>query len=182
VLQTLLAQTGAEVDRSLTRLEPQGVELPADWDQLGTPETYVGYQQTQGFASPGGPVPDRRHRYTVPSSLGSNQWALSGEWRMGPVATVLDEPGGAISCSFRARDLHLVMRPATPDRPVGFRVRIDGNPPGPAHGLDIDEDGQGTIVGQRLYQLIRQGGPIGDRRFEIQFLDAGVEAYVFTFG
>jgi hypothetical protein len=182
VLQMLLAQAGAEVDESLVRLEPQGVELPADWDQLGTPETYVGYEQTQGFASPDGAMRDRRHHYTVPSSLGRNQWALSGEWRMGPVVNALEEPGGAISCVFRARDLHLVMRPAGRGRSVPFGVRIDGNAPGPAHGLDVDDNGEGTVVDQRLYQLIRQSGPIVDRRFEIQFLEAGVEAFVFTFG
>ncbi len=182
VLQMLLTQAGADVDGPLVRLEPQGVELPADWDQLGTPETYVGYEQTQGFASPDGELRDRSHRYTVPSSLGRNQWALSGEWRMGPVATVVEEPGGAISFAFRARDLHLVMRPAVRDRSVAFRVRIDGNPPGAVHGLDVDENGHGSVVDSRLYQLIRQTGPIVDRRFDIQFLDAGVEVYVFTFG
>ena len=182
VLQMLLAQAGADVDGSLVRLEPQGVELPADWDQLLTPETYVGYEQTQGFASPDGAVRDRRHRYRAPSSLGRNQWALSGDWRMGPVATVLEEPGGTISYAFHARDLHLVLRPAAPHRSVSFRVRIDGHPPGPVHGLDVDEEGQGTVGDQRLYQLIRQTGPIVDRRFDIEFLDAGVEGYVFTFG
>ena len=166
----------------LARLEPQGVELPAEWDHLGSPETYVGYQRRQGFASPGGVVPDQRHRYTPPPSLGRNQWALSGDWRIGPVAAVLEEPGGAIACAFHARDLHLVMRPAVPHTSVPFRVRIDGQPPGPAHGLDVDEDGNGTVSDQRLYQLIRQPGPIVDRRFEIEFLDAGVEAFVFTFG
>jgi hypothetical protein len=182
VLQMLLTQAGADGDGPLVRLEPQGVELPADWDQLGTPETYVGYEQTQGFASPGGEVRDRPHRYTLPSSWGRNQWALSGEWRMGPVATVLEEPGGTISCAFHARDLHLVMRPAAGHRSVTFRVRIDGDPPGPRHGLDVDEDGQGTVLDQRLYQLVRQSGPIVERRFDIQFADAGVEAFVFTFG
>jgi Thioredoxin like C-terminal domain/AhpC/TSA family len=182
VLQMLLAQAGADVDVALTRLDPQGVELPADWEQLGSSENYVGYERTQGFASPGGARPDRRHRYSAPSSLGRNQWALSGDWRMGPVATVLEEPDGAISCAFHARDLHLVMRPSGPHTSVPFRVRLDGKPPGPAHGLDIDENGQGILVQQRLYQLIRQPGPVIDRRFEIEFLGAGVEAFVFTFG
>jgi hypothetical protein len=111
-----------------------------------------------------------------------NQWALSGEWRIGPVATSLEKPGGAIACQFHARDLHLVLRLAEPNTPVRFQVRIEGRPPGPAHGLDTDADGNGTVTGQRLYQLVRQPDPISDQRFEIEFLDAGVEAYVFTFG
>jgi hypothetical protein len=178
----LLAEAGVDVDGSLVGLQPLGVELPADWDHLRSPENYVDYGRTHGFASPGGAVLDERHLYTAPPSLGRNQWALSGVWRMGLVATVLEEPGGAISCDFHARDLHLVMRTAVPQAPVRFRVRIDGRPPGPAHGLDVDEDGNGTVTGQRLYQLVRQPGPIADRRFEIEFLDAGVEAFVFTFG
>jgi hypothetical protein len=182
VLQMLLAQVDADLDPSMAQPQPEGVELPADWDQLGTPETYVGYDRTEGFASPGGAVRDGRHRYTAPSSLGKNQWALSGDWRVGPVAIGLEEPGGAISCTFHARDLHLVMRPARRQTTVAFQVRVDGNPPGPVHGLDVDEDGHGTVVDQRLYQLVRQAGPIVDRRFDIQFLDAGVEAFVFTFG
>lgn len=182
VLQMLLAEAGVPVDGALVRLEPQGVELPADWNHLRSPENYVGYGRTLGFASPGGPVRDRHHRYSVPTSLLVNEWALSGEWRMGLVATVLEEPGGAMSCAFHARDLHLVMRPAVAGTSVRVRVRIDGRPPGPAHGLDVDEDGNGTVIGQRLYQLVRQPGPIVDRLFEIEFLDAGVEGYVFTFG
>ena len=182
VLQMLLAPSGANVDPSLAGVEPRRVELPADWDHLWSSENYVGYERTQGFASPGGVVPDRRHRYTAPSSLGRNQWALSGDWRLGPVATGLEEPGGAISCAFHARDLHLVMRPAVSHTSVPFRVRIDGVPPGPAHGLDVGEDGGGTVSDQRLYQLVRQPGPIVDRHFEIEFLDSGLQAFVFTFG
>jgi Thioredoxin like C-terminal domain/AhpC/TSA family len=181
VLQMLLAEAGVDVDGALVRLEPQGVELPADWDQLGSPENYLGYERTQGFASPGGARPDQRHRYTAPPALERNQWALSGDWRVGPVAAVLEEPGGGIACAFQARDLHLVIRPG-PHTSVPFRVRIDGHPPGPAHGLDVDVDGNGTISDQRLYQLIRQPGPIVDHRFDIEFLDPGVEAFVFTFG
>ena len=182
VLQMLLAEAGADVDHPLERLEPQGVELGADWDHLASPENYVGYERSRGFASPGGAVPDQPHRYTAPSSLGRNQWALSGNWRIGPVATVLEEPGGGIAFAFHARDLNLVMRPAVPHTSLPFRVRIDGQPPGPAHGLDVDEDGNGTVSDQRLYQLVRQPGGIADRRFDIELLDAGLEAFVFTFG
>ncbi len=169
VLQMLLSEAGVEdVDRTLVPLEPSGVELPADWDDLGSPENYVGYERTGGFASPGGSVPDQGHVYAAPSSLGRNQSALAGDWRMEPVAAVLEQPGGAIAYSFHARDLHLVMRPAAPDKPVLFRVRIDGQAPGPAHGLDVDQNGDGTVSDQRLYQLVRQPGPdlrpaLGDR-------------------
>jgi hypothetical protein len=182
VLQMLLAQAGADVDVALARLEPQGVELPADWEQLASPENYLGYERTQGFASPGGAMPDQPHRYTAPVSLGRNQWALSGGWRVGSTATLLMEPDGAVINAFHARDLHLVMRPSGPHTSVRFKVRLDGQQPGPAHGLDTNEDGYGTVVEPRLYQLIRQPGPIPDRRFEIEFLDAGVETFVFTFG
>jgi hypothetical protein len=182
VLQMLLAESGVDVDLALVRIEPYGVELPADWDSLRSPENYVGYERTQGFASPGGIVQDERHTYTAPPSLRRNQWALSGDWRVGPVATVLEEPSGRISCAFRARDLHLVMRPTVAHTSVHFQVRLEGRPPGSAHGLDVDGDGHGTVTDQRLYQLVRQPGPIVDRLFEVEFLDAGVEAYVFTFG
>ena len=114
--------------------------------------------------------------------LALNQWALAGEWTMGRQATVLSSPGGRIVYRFHARDLHLVMGPPRQGNSVRFRVSIDGQPPGPAHGLDVDEGGNGTVVEQRLYQLIRQPKPIVDRTFEIEFLDAGVETFAFTFG
>jgi hypothetical protein len=183
VLQALLAETGADnVDRGLVSIEPQGVELGADWGDLGSPENYVGYQRTEGFASPGGPVLDGLHTYAAPPSLRRNDWALSGNWRMSNASVALAEPGGAISCRFHARDLHLVMGPATRQASVRFRLRLDGNPPGDAHGLDVDDDGNGTVTWQRLYLLVRQPGPIDDRLFEVEFLDDGVEAFVFTFG
>jgi len=182
VLQMLLAEAGVDVDRSLVQLEPQGVELPADWRGLRSAENYVGYGRAEGFTSPGGPVLDERHRYTAPSSLRLNQWALTGDWRVGLVATVLEEAGGTISYRFHARDLHLVMRPAVAHASVRFQLRVDGQPPGLVHGIDIDDDGNGTVSHPRLYQLVRQRDPISDRLFEIEFLDGGVEAYVFTFG
>src|SRR5262245_20278704 len=111
-----------------------------------------------------------------------NQWALSGDWTIGTGASVLNGAGGRIAFRFHARDVHLVMGPTAPSRPVPFRVLIDGRAPGAAHGLDVDEDGNGTLSHQRLHQLVRQRGPIADRTVEITFLDAGAEAYVFTFG
>jgi hypothetical protein len=114
--------------------------------------------------------------------LSLNQWALAGEWTVGRQVTALSSPNGRIVYRFHARDLHLVMGPPRRESPVRFRVSIDGQPPGPAHGLDVDEGGNGTVVDQRLHQLIRQRRPIVDRQFEIEFLDAGVETFAFTFG
>jgi Thioredoxin like C-terminal domain/AhpC/TSA family len=182
VLQMLLREAGVDVDQGLVRLEPGGVETAADWTSLGSPESYVGYGRATGFASPGGLVPDERHVYSVPAELRLNHWALSGAWRIGVEPALLDEPGGSISYRFQARDLHLVMGPPRARPPVRFTVRLDGGPPGRAHGIDVDERGNGTAEYQRMYQLIRQAPPIGDRTFEIEFLDAGVEAFVFTFG
>ena len=134
------------------------------------------------LASSGGVGRDRRRLYTAPARLALNQWALAGDWTMARQATVGNGPTGRIVCRFHARDLHLVMGPSRQGRPLRFRVSIDGQPPGPAHGDDVDEGGNGTVVEQRLYQLIRQPKPIVDRQFEIEFLDAGVETFAFTFG
>ena len=182
VLQMLLRDAGAEVEQGLVALEPAGFEAPADWANLGSPESYVGYERAVGFASPGGVVPDERHVYSAPAALGRNQWSLSGDWSIGVVPVRLNEPGGSISYRFHARDLHLVMGPPAAQRPVRFNVRLDGEPPGRSHGVDVDEHGNGIADYQRMYQLIRQPAKTGDRLFEIEFLDPGVEAYVFTFG
>jgi hypothetical protein len=182
VLQMLLREAAAEVDQGLVRLAPTGVEAAADWASLGSPESYLGYQRAVGFASPGGVVPDERVAYSAPAQLRRNQWALSGQWRIGPVPALLDEPGGSISYRFHARDLHLVMGPPAGRPPVPFRVHLDGQPPGRSRGVDVDEQGNGTADYQRMYQLVRQAPPIGDRLFQIDFLDPGVEAFVFTFG
>ncbi|HEY6427189.1 MAG TPA: redoxin domain-containing protein [Acidimicrobiales bacterium] len=182
VLQTLLREAGADVDQGLVGIEPEGVEAAADWARLGSAERYVGYGRAAGFASPGGAVLDKNHVYSTPAELQHNQWALSGDWRIGSVSALLDEPGGSISYQFHARDLHLVMGPPAASSDVRFRVRLNGEPPGAAQGVDVDESGNGTADYQRMYQLIRQPSPIVDRLFEIEFLDAGVEAFVFTFG
>ncbi len=142
----------------------------------------TGYERTEGFASPGGAVPGKPHAYTVPAGLGLNQWALSGDWTMEEEAATLNAANGQIACRFHARDLNLVMGPAAPGSPVRCRVLIDGQPPGEAHGTEVDGDGNSTVTYQRVYQLIRQPGPIIDRTFEITFLDPGVQAYCFTFG
>lgn len=183
VLRQLLFEAG---DRSLdgapVSVDARGVEVAADWLDLGSPETYLGYERTQDFASPGGLVRGRRRVYTAPAQLERNHWALAGAWTIGPHAAVVEEPDGQIAFQFHARDLHLVMGPGPAGARVRFRVRLDGQPPGAAHGVDVDEQGNGTIAEPRLYQLIRQAAPIGDRRFEIELLDPGAEVFVFTFG
>jgi hypothetical protein len=149
---------------------------------LRSAENYVGYERTENFASPGGTVLDTPHVYAVPARFSLNQWALAGEWTVGQQAVTLKQANGRIAYRFHARDLHLVMGPAARGTSVRFRVFLDGQAPGAAHGSDVDEQGNGTDTEQRLYQLIRQPNPIADRQFEIEFLDAGVEAFVFTFG
>jgi hypothetical protein len=163
-------------------VDPGGVEAAADLGALRSPETYVGYERAENFVSRDGTINDKRHVYVVPSRLWLNHWALSGDWTVGRQAILLNNAGGRIVYRFQSRDLHLILAPAARDKSVRFRVRIDGQPPGAAHGLDIDEQGNGTVAEPRLYQLIRQPEPVVDRRFEIEFLDPGVEAYSFTFG
>jgi thiol-disulfide isomerase/thioredoxin len=183
VIQQLLAEAGVGVvGRELVSIDARGIEAAADWDSLKSPENYVGYGRTEDFASPGGAVPDERRVYAVPSRLGLNQWALSGDWTVGKGAVVLNKAGGRIAYGFHARDLNLVMGPSARGGSVRFRVTLDGQPAGVAHGVDVDEQGNGTVTEQRLYQLTRQPKPVADRRFEIEFLDAGVEAFAFTFG
>ena len=183
VIQQLLAEAGtAGAGRELVSVDARGAEAPADWATLRSAENYTNYERTENFASPGGAVPGKRHAYQVPAQLSLNDWALSGDWTMNEQAATLNEAGGQIAYRFHARDLHLVMGPAVPDTSVRFRVLIDGQPPGAAHGADADDQGHGTVTGQRLHQLIRQPGPITDRTFEITFLDPGAQAYAFTFG
>ena len=158
-------------------------EAAADWGSLKSPENYVGYRAHRELC-----VSRRRSIRTslasmpLPARLRLNQWALSGDWTVEKQATVLNKANGRIAYRFHARDLHLVMGPAARGTSVRFRVLIDGQPPGAAHGIDVDEQGNGTVTEQRLYQLIRQPKPIADRQFEIEFLDPGVEAFAFTFG
>ena len=182
-IQRLLAEAGASgVGESVVSVDARGVEAAADWGNLKSPENYVGYDRTENFGSPGGAVMDRPRAYAAPKRLALNQWALTGEWTIGKQATVLGRPNGRIAYRFHARDLHLVMGPPRQGDSVRYRVLIDGQAPGPAHGVDVDDRGNGTVVEPRLYQLIRQPNPIVDRQFEIEFLDAGVETFAFTFG
>jgi thiol-disulfide isomerase/thioredoxin len=173
VIQRLLREAGRDgIGDDLVSPTLEGFEVQADWTNLESPETYLGSDQAQNFA--GTDVP--------PDSLRLNQWALARDWTIEGGASVLNEAGGRIAFRFHARDVHLVLGPRTPGTSIPFRVLVDGEPPGDAHGLDVDEAGNGTVVRQRLYQLIREPGSITDRTFEIAFLEPGVEGYVFTFG
>ena len=183
VIQQLLSEAGVDgIGRDLVSVDGRGVEAAADWRSLKSPETYVRYERAASFASPGGAVLDKRHVYAAPAQLKLNYWALSGDWTIAKQGSVLNKPNGRIAYRFHARDLHLVMGPAARGTSVRFRVLIDGQPPLAAHGVDVDEQGYGTVTAQRLYQLIRQPKPIVARQFEIEFLDSGVEAFAFTFG
>jgi thiol-disulfide isomerase/thioredoxin len=183
IIKRLLRQAGVEGIRDdLVSVSAEGFEAQGDWTNLESPETYLGYEQAQNFASPGGARLDELRAYVAPDALKLNQWALSGDWTVERGASVLNEAGGRIAFRFHARDVHLVMSPHERGTSVPFHVLVDGEPPGDAHGLDVDEEGRGTVSQQRLYQLIRERGSITDRTFEITFLAPGVEAYVFTFG
>jgi thiol-disulfide isomerase/thioredoxin len=183
VIQRLLRDAGRDgVADDLVSVTPTGFEVQADWADLQTPETYLGYEQAQNFESPDGVGYDEPRSYFVPDPLGVNRWALSGDWTIERGSSVLNAADGGITFRFHARDVHLVMGPRSPGTSVAFRVLLDGEAPGESRGLDVDEQGQGTLVKQRLYQLVRVAGPIEDRTFEISFLDPGAEAFCFTFG
>ena len=160
----------------------QGLEVAADWRTLGSPESYLGYGQSEGFASEDPATFDQPHEYLASPRLRLNSWDLTGNWTVARHAAILNQPGGRISFQFRARDVNLVMGPDTRGREIPFRVLLDGQAAGDACGTDVAPDGRGTVRDQNTYQLIRQAGPIAERRFEIEFLEAGLEGYCFTFG
>ena len=183
VIQQLLTEAGSsKLPRDLVSLQAGGVEAAADWSTLRSPETYIGYARAAYFASPGAVARERPRVYTLPPRLSLNEWALVGEWTIGPEAAALNGATGRIVYHFHARDLNLIMGPGSRGTPVTFRVRIDGELPGDAHGIDVDQQGNGTVSEPRMYQLIRQSGPIADRVFDIEFASPGVEAFDFTFG
>ena len=182
VIQQLLKEAGAaDVASDLVQVQAQGAEAAADMAQLASPETYIGYARAENFRSPGGFARDAVKTYG-PAALQLNDWSLAGSWRVTREHAALTAPGGRLAFRFKARDLHLVMGPGQGDAGVRFRVRIDGAAPGSDAGSDIDAQGLGRIDRQRLYQLIRQAGPVGERTFEIEFLDPGVQVFAFTFG
>ena len=183
VIQQLLIDAGAEgIDQDLVDVEPRGLEVAADWRTLRSPETYTGYGQSTGFASDDVAAFDTPHVYAARPRLPLNYWDLSGTWTVTRHAATSNEPGGRIAFQFQARDVNLVMGPASKGGSISFRVYLDGQIAEGATGIDVGADGRGTVNAQRTYQLVRQTGQIEERRFEIEFLDAGVEAYCFTFG
>lgn len=183
VIQRLLIEAGnGGIGNGHVSVDPRGLEVAADWDDVRSPENFLGYERTENFASSGGAVANERHAYGVPARLGLNGWALSGEWTIEREAVVSSEAGGRIAYRFHARDVNLIMGPKTRGTSVRFRVLVDGQPPGAAHGGDVAASGYGTVSQQRTYQLIRQAKPIVGREFEIEFLDPDVEAFDFTFG
>jgi thiol-disulfide isomerase/thioredoxin len=183
VIQQLLLDAGAAaIDEDLVMVDPRGLEVAADWQTLQSPETYLGYNQSAGFAQEVVARFDEPLVYAPPGRLPLNSWGLSGNWTVSGHAAALNEPGGRIAFQFHARDLNLVMGPSSRGASIPCRVFLDGRLTTDAHGSDLDPDGTGMVSDQRTYQLIRQTGVIADRLFEVEFLDAGVEAYCFTFG
>jgi len=183
VIQQLLAETGnKDIAKGVVSITATGAEAAADAGNVKSPETYLGFTRSENFSSPGGVVQDVDHVYALPAELRLNQWALNGAWKIEDEKAVLGAAGGGIAFRFHARDLHLVLGAGDDGKPVRFRVLIDGQRPGDDHGADIDANGEGTVTGQRLYQLVRQHGAVKERTFEIQFLDPGVQAFAFTFG
>jgi thiol-disulfide isomerase/thioredoxin len=184
VIQQLLVEAGnaSAAAGGLVAAEGDGAALPSNDSDVLSPETYVGHSRAESFASPGGQVPGAPHAYTLPPKLRLNEWGLDGTWTVEEEDAVLSGASGRIAFRFQARDLHLVLGPGADGKPVRFRVRLDGAPPGDDHGVDVDAAGEGTVTEQRLYQLVRQSGEVHDRAFEIEFLDPGVMAYAFTFG
>jgi thiol-disulfide isomerase/thioredoxin len=168
------------IEREAVCVEGVGVEAEADWDHLRTPETYLGYRRTEHFALPVGAAFDERRSYELPDRLPLNQWALAGDWTIGP-ERVVGQAGGSIAYRFHARDAHLVLSTRARE-PIPLRVLLDGHAPDQSPGVDVDEDGNGLLVDGRMYQLVRQAGDVRERTVEITFLQAGAEVYVFTFG
>jgi thiol-disulfide isomerase/thioredoxin len=183
ILQHLLREAGAEdLGHELVSVDADGVAAAADWDNLWSPENYLGTERTENFASPDGAVLASPHVYRAPAELRLNHWALTGDWTMQRQAVVLNAGEGTIAYRFHARDVNVVMGPSKPDTVVRFRLCLDGQPPGTARGIDVDEQGGGKITEPRLYQLVRQPQPVAEHTVEITFLDPGLHAYAFTFG
>ena len=176
VIQQLLG-----LEREIVSVEGLGVEAEADWDHLYSPETYLGYGRSERFASANGASFDKRRTYKLPERLPLNHWALAGDWTIGPENVVLDQAGGRIAYRFHARDAHRVLSDGARE-PIPFRVLLDGEVPGPAGGVDVDEHGNGVLREGRLYQLVRQHDAVRERTLQITFLEPGAEAYSFTFG
>jgi thiol-disulfide isomerase/thioredoxin len=183
VIRQLLAENDkGELPGGTVQPKGSGVEAAADFAQLASPETYLGYERTADFASPGGIVRDRSHAYVAPGHLRLNQWALDGSWTAGGESVALDQAPGRVIFRFHARDVNLILSAGEGRGPIRFRVRIDGRAPGADRGVDVGRDGAGTLTDARMYQLIRQHGPIADHTFDIEFFDPQARAFDFTFG
>ena len=183
VIQQLLIEAGhTSFERKFVSAQGRGAEADAAWEDLRSPETYLGSARSGSFASLKDVLPDRRRLFAFPMRLKLNEWALAGDWVMNDEAAVSNAAHGRIAYRFHARDVHLVMGPQRRGAAIPFRVTIDGQPPGDSHGDDVDASGRGLLDSQRMYQLIRQPGAIKDRQFEIEFLEPGAEAFAFTFG
>jgi len=183
VIQQLLREAGSDdFDSDIAEVNSNGAEADADWNNLYSAENYLGYDRTQSFSSSGGTELNKPHVYGFPDRLELGDWALSGNWTFGHQAITLTRAPGSVEYRFHSRDLHVVMGPSAAKAPIRFRVRIIGQPTGDAHGVDVDEQGNGTITEPRMYQLIRQTNSISDKTIEIEFLDPGVQLFSFTFG
>jgi thiol-disulfide isomerase/thioredoxin len=182
-IRRLLTEAGAKnLPDPLDDAAGVGVAAPADTASVGSPETYVGYARAENFVSPGAFARDAKKTYAIPKSLALNQWALGGSWQVGKEHARLDGAPGRIAFRFKARDLHLVLGPSAAGKPVRFRVTLGGLPPNKDAGMDVDANGNGVVREHRLYQLVREKGPVSEQEFVIEFLDPGVDAYSFTFG
>jgi thiol-disulfide isomerase/thioredoxin len=183
VIRHLLMDAGvADLPPDPVPVEVRGIEVSSDWHDVRSGETYLGYARSDGFASPEDPAFDQARRYTFPSRLALNEWALAGEWTIAREDARSNEPNCRLAYRFHARDVNLILTPPTDSAAGRFRVLLDGQPPADAHGLDVDAEGNGLVTGTRLYQLIRQGERITDRAFHIELLDPGSAALCFTFG
>ena len=183
VSRQLLGEVGIEdLGPGLAAVDPNPDEVQADWEDLGSPESYLGYEQGAGFDPGSRAVWDKPHAYVAPAHLRLNRWGLTGDWTVRSDASALNSPDGRVAYQFHARDVNLVMGPSSPGASIQFRVFLDGQLATHAHGADVSADGSGTVRDPRTYQIIRQSGEISDRLIQIEFRDAGVEAYCFTFG
>jgi cytochrome c biogenesis protein CcdA/thiol-disulfide isomerase/thioredoxin len=182
-VQQLLKENGAKsLAEDTINVSADGAEAAPDKSDARSGETYIGYHRAENYASTGPIAKDSRKVYSLLPRLSLNQWGLAGSWKVGEESAVLQAAPGKIAFRFHARDLHLVLGPSKDGKAIRFIVRLDGTPPGDDHGGDTDASGAGTVLGHRLYQLIRQKGRVEDRTFEIEFLDPGVQAFAFTFG
>jgi cytochrome c biogenesis protein CcdA/thiol-disulfide isomerase/thioredoxin len=182
IIRQLLAEAGAKnVEAGTVQPTVAGAAMAAD-ASARSPETYIGYERAQNFSPPNGMAPNSPHDYAIPDSLATDQWALAGNWTIGEEFATLAKPGGRLAFRFHARDVNLVLGPEHDGTKVRFKVTLDGAAPGANHGVDTNADGVGEITGQQLYQLLRVDGDVGDHTFEIEFRDAGAEAFAFTFG